>query len=82
MRLADLLPGYSLPRSHADLAIFGVTDDSREVRFGFVFCALPLASGNGLRYCAQAAARGAQVLIVPEETADETLGLSELKSPR
>lgn len=82
MRLADLLPEFSLPRSYADLAIFGVTDDSREVRFGFVFCALPLASGNGLRYCAQAAARGAQVVVVPDGTLDAALGLTEFEKSK
>jgi UDP-N-acetylmuramyl-tripeptide synthetase len=82
MRLADLLPEYSFPKSHADLTIFGVTDDSREVRFGFVFCALPLASGNGLRFCAQAAARGAQVVIVPEGTTDATVGLTDFEKSR
>jgi UDP-N-acetylmuramyl-tripeptide synthetase len=82
MRLADLLPEYSLPKSHADLAIFGVTDDSREVRFGFAFCALPLASGNGLRYCAQASARGAQVMIVSEGTPDTTIGLTDFEKSK
>jgi UDP-N-acetylmuramyl-tripeptide synthetase len=82
MRLAELLPEYSFPKSHADLAIFGVTDDSREVRFGFAFCALPLASGDGLRYCAQAAARGAQVVIVPEGTPDSTIGLTDFEKSK
>lgn len=82
MRLADLLPAYSIPESHADLSIFGVTDDSREVRFGFVFCALPLASGNSLRFCAQAAARGAQVVIVPEGTQGNSLGLTEFEKSK
>jgi UDP-N-acetylmuramyl-tripeptide synthetase len=82
MRLADLLPEYSFPKSYADLAIFGVTDDSREVRFGFVFCALPLASGNGLRYCTQAAARGAQVMIVPEGTPERIIGLTDFEKSK
>jgi UDP-N-acetylmuramoyl-L-alanyl-D-glutamate--2,6-diaminopimelate ligase len=77
MRLHELLPNDLIPSAHADLTVFGVTDDSREVRFGFVFCALPLSSGNGLKFCAQAAARGAQVVIVPEGTPDERLGLSD-----
>jgi hypothetical protein len=82
MRLADLLPEYSLPKSHADLTTFGVTDDSREVRFGFLFCALPLSSGNGLRHCAQAAVRGAQVVIVPEGTPDSTVGLTDFEKSK
>jgi UDP-N-acetylmuramyl tripeptide synthase len=59
-----------------------VTDDSREVRFGFIFCALPLASGNSVQFCAQAAARGAQVVIVLEGTPDEAVGLSEFEKAK
>jgi UDP-N-acetylmuramyl-tripeptide synthetase len=82
MRLAEILPEYTFPKSQADLAIFGVTDDSREVRFGFAFCALPLASGNGLHYCGQAAARGAQVVIVPEGTSGATIGLTDFEKSK
>lgn len=82
MRLAELLPDHFIPRSHADLRVFGVTDDSREVRFGFIFCALPLASGNSVQFCAQAAARGAQVVIVLEGTPDEAVGLSEFEKAK
>src|SRR6202451_509860 len=82
MRLTELLPQYSIPASHSDLTVFGVTDDSREVRFGFIFCALPLVSGSAVHFCAQAAARGAQVVIVPEGTLDDALGLSEFEKTK
>jgi len=60
-----------------DLFIFGVTDDSREVRHGYLFCALPGTRDDGLAFCPQAAAKGAQAIAVPEGTRDEALGLSE-----
>ena len=60
-----------------DLLIFGVTDDSRNVRHGTLFCALPGTAEDGLAFCAQAAAKGAQAIAVPEGTRDEALGLSE-----
>ncbi|MGD0306328.1 MAG: UDP-N-acetylmuramoyl-L-alanyl-D-glutamate--2,6-diaminopimelate ligase, partial [Candidatus Acidiferrales bacterium] len=82
MRLSELLPNHLLSASHAGLIVFGVTDDSREVRFGFIFCALALAGGNGVKYCAQAAARGAQVVIVAEGTRDEEIGLSEFEQTK
>jgi UDP-N-acetylmuramoyl-L-alanyl-D-glutamate--2,6-diaminopimelate ligase len=82
MRLAELLGNQWIPNSHADLTVFGVTDDSREVRFGFVFCALPLSSGRGTHYCCQAAARGAQVVIVPDGTTAEAIGLSEFEKTK
>src|ERR1017187_4065532 len=60
-----------------DLFIFGVTDDSRDVRYGYLFCALPGAKEDGRAFCSQAAQRGAQAIAVPEYTSDEALGLSE-----
>ena len=83
MRLADLWAkhggGTLRPDSAAtkDLFIFGVTDDSRDVRHGYLFCALPGSAEDGLAFCAQAAAKGAQAIAVPEGTREEALGLSE-----
>jgi len=62
-----------------DLLIFGVTDDSRDVRHGYLFCALPGTAVDGLAFCSQAAAKGAQVIAVAQGTRDEALGLSEFE---
>ena len=83
MRLGDLWAkhdGGALQPDTAEtkeLFIFGVTDDSRDVRYGYLFCALPGATEDGLAFCAQAAAKGAQAIAVPEGTRDEALGLNE-----
>ena len=83
MRLGDLWAkhgGGTLRPDSAetkDLFIFGVTDDSRDVRYGYLFCALPGTTEDGLAFCSQAAAKGAQAIAVPEGTRDEALGLSE-----
>jgi len=83
MRLGDLWAkhGGGTPRPDSaetkDLFIFGVTDDSRDVRYGYLFCALPGTTENGLTFCSQAAAKGAQAIAVPEGTRDEALGLNE-----
>lgn len=82
MRLGDLWAkhGGTLQPDSAEakeLFIFGVTDDSRDVRYGYLFCALPGTTVDGLAFCAQAAARGAQAIAVPEGTRDEALGLNE-----
>ena len=83
MRLGDLWAkhrsGTMQPNSAEtnDLFIFGVTDDSRDVRYGYLFCALPGVKEDGLAFCSQAAARGAQAIAVPEGTCDEALGLNE-----
>ncbi|MBE0620800.1 MAG: UDP-N-acetylmuramoyl-L-alanyl-D-glutamate--2,6-diaminopimelate ligase, partial [Burkholderiales bacterium] len=60
-----------------DLFIFGVTDDSRDVRHGYLFCALPGTKDDGLGFCSQAASKGAQAIAVPEGTRDDALGLNE-----
>jgi len=83
MRLGDLWArhgGGTLRPDSAetrDLFIFGVTEDSRDVRYGTLFCALPGTTEDGLAFCPQAAAKGAQAIAVPEGTRDEALGLSE-----
>jgi len=83
MRLGDLWAkhggGALRPDSPEtkDLFIFGVTDDSRDVRYGTLFCALPGSTDDGVAFCAQAAAKGAQAIAVPEGTRDEALGLNE-----
>ncbi|MFA7270751.1 MAG: UDP-N-acetylmuramoyl-L-alanyl-D-glutamate--2,6-diaminopimelate ligase [Sterolibacterium sp.] len=85
MRLGDLLAKHGVGTSQPglpetnDLFIFGVTDDSRDVRFGYLFCALPGTTENGLAFCAQAAAKGAQAIAVPQDTRDEALGLTEFE---
>jgi UDP-N-acetylmuramoyl-L-alanyl-D-glutamate--2,6-diaminopimelate ligase len=82
MRLGDLCAKHGVGTLQPDLAetkdlfIFGVTDDSRDVRYGYLFCALPGTSEHGLAFCSQAAAKGAQAIAVPEGTRDEALGLS------
>lgn len=83
MRLSDLCAqflGRNVQDGLAvaqDLFIFGVTDDSRDVRFGYIFCAIPGTASNGLEYCANAAAKGAQAIVVPDETPEDVLGLSD-----
>jgi len=82
MRLGTLWAKYGsgsplVPAETEDLFIFGVTEDSRDVRFGYLFCALPGATSDGLAFCPQAAAKGAQAIAVSEEVPADALGLSE-----
>ena len=67
MRLADLLgsdmPG-TLPKG--DVEITGITSDSREVRPGFLFAALPGLTTDGRYFVAEALGRGAASILVPE----------------
>ena len=85
MKLADLWAKHGggtlqpYPSEANDLFIFGVTDDSRDVRYGYLFCALPGTAENGVAFCTQAAAKGAQAIAVPQGTSDEALGLNEFE---
>jgi UDP-N-acetylmuramoyl-L-alanyl-D-glutamate--2,6-diaminopimelate ligase len=62
MSLTWLLDGIaSVPANEAQVA--DLTLDSREVRPGSLFCALPGRSAHGLEFAAEAAARGASVVL-------------------
>jgi UDP-N-acetylmuramoyl-L-alanyl-D-glutamate--2,6-diaminopimelate ligase len=67
MRLARLLDGAALPPALGDLEIVGVSADSREIREGFAFFAVPGFKGDGLSYVADAKARGARVIVASRE---------------
>ena len=66
------MPGS--PRA-GDVEITGVTSDSREVRPGFLFAALPGLATDGRYFVDDAVERGAAAILVPEATdADAVAG--------
>ncbi len=67
MPLADLAdPGYAPDPKDAARLIAGLASDSRDVRPGFLFAALPGAQRQGLDFVEDALARGASALLVPD----------------
>ncbi|MCJ2134724.1 UDP-N-acetylmuramoyl-L-alanyl-D-glutamate--2,6-diaminopimelate ligase [Methylobacterium sp. J-026] len=60
-RLAELFPEASGAAS--DLAVSGLTADSRQVASGTVFVAVPGTKADGRRFAAQAANRGAMAVV-------------------
>ncbi|MCW5731644.1 MAG: UDP-N-acetylmuramoyl-L-alanyl-D-glutamate--2,6-diaminopimelate ligase [Alphaproteobacteria bacterium] len=69
MRLSELV-GEGLRGGIADLEVVGLSADSREVRPGYLFAALPGAREHGARFLPEARARGAvAVLTDPAEAA-------------
>lgn len=48
--------------------ILGITADSRQVRPGFLFAALPGTKDDGRRFIAEAAVRGAVAVLAPPDT--------------
>lgn len=66
MTLGDLLgPDVSLAGPWADVTVTGLTADSRDVRPGFVFAALPGTETDGARFIPDAIAAGAVALLLP-----------------
>ncbi|MGH7003363.1 MAG: Mur ligase family protein, partial [Alphaproteobacteria bacterium] len=71
MRLAALLDDTKLAAEPAllETEIAGITADSRQVKPGFVFAALPGTKADGRAYIKDALAKGAGAIIAPPETA-------------
>ena len=68
MRLADLLRGVATP-AHGDIAVAGLTQDSRAVRAGDAFVALAGAQHHGIEFAGDAVARGAVAILAEPRTA-------------
>jgi UDP-N-acetylmuramoyl-L-alanyl-D-glutamate--2,6-diaminopimelate ligase len=69
LRLGDLMRGWNGGQEAASLDITGITADSRAVRPGMVFAALPGARKDGRAFITDAVARGAAAILAPEGTA-------------
>ena len=70
MSLGHLADGIvdPLPQRYAEIAISGLTADSREVLPGFVFAALAGTQADGARYIADAVSRGAAAVLAGRDT--------------
>ncbi len=73
MRLIDLMDGSLGPISsppgrepNGDIDIRGLTADSRQVRPGFLFAALPGSRADGRRFIADAVAKGASAVLTDD----------------
>lgn len=68
MRLVDIFP---LDPNLRDAEVSGVTADSRAVKAGFVFFAVPGAKADGLSFARQAAANGAVAIVAERRPLEE-----------
>src|SRR6476646_5840938 len=67
MTLGDLVgPEVQLPAPWLPVPIVGLTADSRAVQPGYLFAALPGSRTDGARYIADALARGAAAILMPQ----------------
>jgi UDP-N-acetylmuramoyl-L-alanyl-D-glutamate--2,6-diaminopimelate ligase len=70
MTLGELMgPEVLLPAAWRNVPIRGVTADSRNVRSGYLFAALPGSRTDGARFIAEALQRGAAAILVPKGAA-------------
>lgn len=89
MKLSELIEGLDGP----DVEITGITADSREVRDGFLFAALPGVVVDGTKFIDQALSQGAAAILTHEnyegslpegvpllQQVDPRLGLAELSA--
>lgn len=82
MKLSDLLPSDATFDSRfASLDVTGVTADSRAVKPGDLFVAIPGTKADGLQYVPQAIANGA-VAIVAERKPDRDVAFAQVKNVR
>jgi UDP-N-acetylmuramoyl-L-alanyl-D-glutamate--2,6-diaminopimelate ligase len=67
MTLGELMgPEAPLPAPWLQVPIVGLTADSRAVKPGYLFAALPGSCTDGARYIADALARGAVAILMPQ----------------
>ena len=76
MRLSELVNGDGVKADSIlpDTEIFGLSADSRMVRPGFLFAALPGTREDGRRYIDQAIARGAVAVLAPPSVRKAQIG--------
>ena len=83
MLLKELLVGRTLPVQAAELAIRGLTADSREVEPGYLFAALPGSKLDGSAFIADAVGKGAVAVLADEATkADARVPIVRDANPR
>ena len=69
MRLADLLVTGNLDPALGAIEVSGLSADSRAIRAGDVFFAIPGHAGDGLSYVDDAKSRGARVVVAQRQVA-------------
>ena len=76
MKLGDIVgEAYSEAAAFADLAISGISSDSRSVAPGNLFFALPGSKADGSAFAADAAAKGAAAVVTGKNTSVSGLSI-------
>ena len=81
IKLGELLPDLALSNELAERPVAGMSADSRLVRQGSVFFAMPGAKVDGSAYIAEALARGAAAVVAQQGAASALADAPVLFSP-
>jgi UDP-N-acetylmuramoyl-L-alanyl-D-glutamate--2,6-diaminopimelate ligase len=83
MKLGDLAGSdVAVPQGAADIAVAGITADSRKVKPGFLFAALSGTKTDGARFIEDAVARGAVAVLAPQGTTAGNVAVLTASEPR
>jgi UDP-N-acetylmuramoyl-L-alanyl-D-glutamate--2,6-diaminopimelate ligase len=82
MILSELIGAErKLPAAWGDVPIAGLAADSRQVKPGYLFAALPGVNTDGARFIADALARGAAAILVSESTPHPKIAIPVVEDP-
>jgi UDP-N-acetylmuramoyl-L-alanyl-D-glutamate--2,6-diaminopimelate ligase len=85
LRLTEIMDGGLRSRRFAPLVsdpdILGLTSDSRDVKPGYLFAALPGVRESGRRYLDDALARGAAAVLTDPAPLDRSIGVPVIADP-
>lgn len=73
MTLAELLSDLDVPQAPADVVVFGIKLDSREIEPGYVFVALAGTRSHGLSFCTQALQHGAIAVLYDPSSGGQSI---------
>ncbi len=85
MKLGELIgPEAALAEDAAGVPIFGLSADSRDVQSGYLFAAMPGVKTDGSKFIAEAVAKGAAAVLVPEgaDAGDIAVPVIRVPEPR
>ena len=80
MRLSELARGLPMSPDDVDPEITGITEDSRRIRRGMLFVAVPGSALDGHAYIPHAISQGAEAVVV-ERTGAVPLGVPCIRVP-
>ncbi|MBB3949184.1 UDP-N-acetylmuramoyl-L-alanyl-D-glutamate--2,6-diaminopimelate ligase [Aureimonas jatrophae] len=81
MKLSDLAADIARGDDLASVEIGGLTADSRHVKPGDLFAALPGTKGDGASFVAEARSKGASAVLLPIDAADPGASGPTLRAP-